>query len=458
MPEISGPGQKKLLESRVLIYGDTVRDTSPLVYYLSALGIGHITCHFDSLDGYETLFSNAKDLNNDISIELDYTQSANDNEAKDFQNIDYTFRIIFEDTNFLKSNNLKLIDMTNNEKFIPTIVCLNNQFKGMLQVFNELEKLGLFLSSFEKEYTIENGKNYNKLPENNENVFSSAYLGALAAIEGTKLCLNIGNVFEDSVYFDLLTMEFDKIENEKLSFYISKILIVSCDCVMDNKKLSESKVLIVGTGGLGSPVAYALAMAGVGTIGLVDYDKVEISNLNRQILHSTSRIGMPKVKSAETFIKKLNPSVNIQTHENIVTAQNAFGLVSNYDVVISAVDNFTARYALNDACVTAKKVLVEAGVIRLYGQNMTIFPGESACYRCIFSKVPEGNVQTCSESGVLGPVPGAIGFIQAAEAAKILSEKGTTLKNKILFFDGEAFEFSMVTLDKNPNCITCGIK
>jgi molybdopterin/thiamine biosynthesis adenylyltransferase len=459
MPEISGPGQKKLLESKVFIYGNTVRDTAPLVYYMSAIGIGHITCHFDCLDGYQTLFSNVQDLNKDIIIELGNTQSsAQSNKSCELSNLDFTFRIIFGDTNFFKNNHFKLMDIINKESFIPTVVCLTNQCKGILHVFDELEKISIFLLSLEGKYTGRIEAYDNNLSKSNESVFSTSFLGSLAAIEGTKICLDIGNVSADSLYFDLSTMEFDNIEIEKLNWYLEKFLDVNYDSIMENEKLSESKVLIVGTGGLGSPVAYALAMAGVGTIGLVDYDKVEISNLNRQIIHSTSRIGMSKVKSAEAFLKKLNPNININTYETILTPLNVLELISNYDLVVSAVDNFNARYALNDACISANKVLVEAGVIRLYGQNMTIYPGESACYRCIFPKIPEENMQTCSESGVLGAVPGAIGFLQAAEAAKALSGKGNTLKNKILFFDGEAFEFSMVNLDKNPDCIMCGKK
>ena len=179
------------------------------------------------------------------------------------------------------------------------------------------------------------------------------------------------------------------------------------------KKLSQAKVFVVGAGGLGCPVAYYLGAAGIGTIGLIDSDVVDLSNLQRQVLHHTPDVGRPKAISAKEKIQALNPDVQVNTYEERLTAQNARELISQYDVVIDGVDNFPAKFLINDACYMENKPLVHGGILKFDGRVMTIVPNESACYRCIFKNPPPpGVVPTCQEAGIIGVVAGIIGTIQ----------------------------------------------
>jgi len=221
------------------------------------------------------------------------------------------------------------------------------------------------------------------------------------------------------------------------------------------EKLSNAKVLIVGAGGLGSPSSLALAMAGVGSIGLVDSDVVEISNLNRQVLHASSRIGISKAESAKFMLTSINPKININTYIENLSKENAKEIIDNYDLVISAVDNIQTRYLINDSCYFMKKPVIEAGVLRFDGTNTTIIPDEGHCYRCLYPNL-NTNGMSCAETGVLGAVPGLMGFIQAVEAYKVITGLGTNLRNKILLFDGLGMEFNVINLDKNPDCPLCG--
>lgn len=223
------------------------------------------------------------------------------------------------------------------------------------------------------------------------------------------------------------------------------------------EKLLNSKVLIVGAGGLGSPSAYYLAAAGVGTIGIVDYDMVDLSNLQRQILHRTQDVGTPKVKSAMEKLKALNPDVNIITYEERLSVDNVLDLIKEYDLVIDGVDNFPARYLLNDACVFSRKPLVEAGILRFEGMIMTIIPGEGPCYRCVFPEPPaEGAVPTCSQAGVLGAVAGVMGTLQAVEAIKVLLNIGRPLKGRILTFNALEGAFKEIKWSRKKDCPVCG--
>ena len=259
--------------------------------------------------------------------------------------------------------------------------------------------------------------------EKEDHILSCCILGALTTIESIKLVLKIGIILDKPLYFDLLTMVFSKLEDKCINSTIMDFLNkdssqnpldINIDKSNNANKLSESKVLIVGTGGLGSPVAYALSRVGIGTIGVVDYDKVDTSNLNRQILHSTSRIDMPKVESAEIFIKKINPNINVVTYNTSLNIHNAINIISDYDVIIDAVDNFPARYLLNDACFFTNKPLVDAAAVRFPGVILSILPKKGPCYRCAFPAMPDQNgSMRCSEAGILGPVPGVMGFIQA---------------------------------------------
>lgn len=223
------------------------------------------------------------------------------------------------------------------------------------------------------------------------------------------------------------------------------------------KKLLSSSVLIVGTGGLGSPSGYYLAAAGVGRIGFVDFDVVDISNLQRQILHNTSRIGMPKTESAKETLKLLNPDVNVITHQERLGPKNIMGIINGYDLILEASDNFPTRYLLNDACVMSKKINISAAVLRLEGQITVFKPGDGPCYRCLYPEPPPaGAIPSCQEAGVLGVIPGILGVVQALEAIKIILGVGHPLIGRLLLLHGLSTNFKEVKIKKNPDCPICG--
>ena len=222
------------------------------------------------------------------------------------------------------------------------------------------------------------------------------------------------------------------------------------------RKLINSKVLIIGAGGLGSPSAVYLALAGIGTIGIVDFDVVDLSNLQRQILHHNDDIGKRKVISAQEAIKAYNPDVNIVVHEEMITSENAFNIISQYDIVINGADNFPARYLVNDACYLLKKPLVDGSILIFDGQATVYIPG-SGCYRCLFpTPPPPGAVPNCAEAGVLGALTGLVGSIQAVETLKLILEIGNSLVSRLLLIDGLAMDFRTVKLRRNPSCPLCG--
>lgn len=227
--------------------------------------------------------------------------------------------------------------------------------------------------------------------------------------------------------------------------------------ISGQKKLLCSKVLIVGAGGLGAPAAMYLAAAGVGTIGLVDDDCVELSNLQRQIVHKTADIGKEKAESAKETLESINPGIKVDTYVTRVTAENVMSLIEPYDFIIDCVDNFQTKFLLNDACVIGKKPFCHAGVLRFEGQLMTYVPGEGPCYRCVFEEIPKpGSVPQCRETGVLGVMPGIIGSLQGLEALKYLLGTGKLLTGRMLVFDGLAMKFREVRLaHPSPYCRVC---
>ena len=223
------------------------------------------------------------------------------------------------------------------------------------------------------------------------------------------------------------------------------------------KKLLNARVVIIGAGGLGSPAACYLAAAGVGTIGIVDQDKVDISNLQRQILHSTNTIGKSKTDSAKELLTALNPDCCVQLHTTRINAANVLDIIGMYDLVINGSDNFPTRYLINDACIIRKIPLVEGAVIGFSGQAITIIPQTSACYRCLYeAPPPPGLIPSCQEAGVLGTVPGIIGLIQATEVVKWILGKGKLLTNRLLIFSGLDMEFTELSVKRNENCPVCG--
>jgi len=224
-------------------------------------------------------------------------------------------------------------------------------------------------------------------------------------------------------------------------------------------RLKQAKVLLIGAGGLGSPVAVYLAAAGVGTIGIIDPDQVDLTNLHRQIIHSTPDIGKPKVVSAKEKISRLNPEINVITYPERFNAQNALKIIRDYDLIVDGTDNFPTRYLINDACVLTGKPFIFGGVFRFEGQCSVFAFDHGPCYRCLFENPPQpGEVPSCTEAGVLGVLPGIIGLLQANEAIKIICQIGEPLKGRLLIFDGLATQFREIQIKKNPDCLICGSK
>ncbi len=225
------------------------------------------------------------------------------------------------------------------------------------------------------------------------------------------------------------------------------------------EKLLDSKVLIVGAGGLGAPAALYLAAAGIGTLGIIDADTVDLTNLQRQVIHHTDDVGIDKVQSAENKIRAINPDVSVNTYKTWAKADNIGEIVADYDFVIDGTDNFGAKFLMNDVCYFEKKPLSHAGILRFDGQLITIVPDESTCYRCIFDSPPPANaVPSCSQAGVLGVLAGVIGSLQATEAIKYILGLGELLTDKLLTYNALTMEFRKISLKKNPNCPICGDK
>lgn len=251
-------------------------------------------------------------------------------------------------------------------------------------------------------------------------------------------------------------MNFSEVQIER---YSRNILLPQVG-LEGQEKLLNSKVLIIGTGGLGSPVAMYLAAAGVGTIGLVDGDVVDISNLQRQVIHNTENVGKPKVKSGKETINKLNPDVKVITYNTILTSENIIKIIQDkdYDFIIDATDNFETKFLINDACVLVEKPLCTAGVIQFEGQLTTYIPNNGTpCFRCIFqSTPPSGLIPNCSEVGVIGAAAGVIGNLQALEAIKYLLGVKENLAGYLLTFNAITMEFRKIQIRKNTKCDVCG--
>ena len=222
------------------------------------------------------------------------------------------------------------------------------------------------------------------------------------------------------------------------------------------RKLLDAKVLLIGAGGLGSPAALYLAAAGVGTLGIVDFDEVDLTNLQRQILHHGHDVGRPKVVSAAETIADLNPDVQVIQHRIQLSSENALEVLEPYDIVVDGSDNFPTRYLVNDACVMLGKPCVHGSIFLFEGQASTFAPGKG-CYRCLYpTPPPPGMVPNCAEAGVLGVLPGIVGSIQAVETVKLILDLGDTLSGRLLLFDALSMEFRQVKVRRNPDCPVCG--
>ena len=222
-------------------------------------------------------------------------------------------------------------------------------------------------------------------------------------------------------------------------------------------KLKSAKILLVGAGGLGSPSAIYLAAAGVGTLGIADFDKVELSNLQRQVIHFTKDVGRPKVVSAQEKILQINPLVKVIGHETALNAQNALTILNDYDLIIDGTDNFPSRYLISDACVFLKKPYIYGAVFRFEGQVSVFGLNNGPCYRCLFSEPPPPEAApSCAQAGVLGILPGIIGLLQTNEAVKIICNMGEPLSGRLMVFDALAAQFREIQIKKDPECALCG--
>ncbi len=247
------------------------------------------------------------------------------------------------------------------------------------------------------------------------------------------------------------------LSDEQLERYSRHITLKEIG-VRGQKKLLAAKVLIIGAGGLGAPAAMYLAAAGVGTIGIADCDKVELSNLQRQIIHTTDDVEKTKVQSAAEAINALNPDVTVKTYHAYVSSKNIAAMIEEYDFIIDGADNFPTKFLINDACVLGHKPFSHAGILRFEGQLMTYVPGVSPCYRCIFeAPPPKDAVPSCREAGVIGAMAGIIGSMQALEAVKYITGQGDLLTGSMLIFDGLKMQWRKIRLPKrNHSCPVCG--
>ena len=244
--------------------------------------------------------------------------------------------------------------------------------------------------------------------------------------------------------------------NEQLERYSRHIILKEIG-VKGQKKLMNGSVLIIGAGGLGAPAALYLAAAGVGKIGIVDADVVDLSNLQRQVIHTTADVGRPKVESAAETMRAINPDVEVVTYHEFISSANIMDIIKDYDFVLDGTDNFPAKFLINDACVMADKPISHAGILRFKGQLMTVIPHQSPCYRCVFKTMPPKDaIPTCKQAGVIGAMAGVIGSLQALEAVKFLTGAGELLTGKLLTFDALTMKFHTVKLPpRGDGCAVC---
>ncbi len=246
--------------------------------------------------------------------------------------------------------------------------------------------------------------------------------------------------------------------DEQIQRY-SRHIILKDVGVEGQQKIFQAKVLVIGAGGLGSPVLLYLAAAGVGTLGVVDDDVVDLTNLQRQVIHCTADVDIDKVVSAREKILKINPDITVNTYKEFVDSKNIMEIIENYDFIVDGTDNFPAKFLINDACVIAGKPFSHAGILQFVGQTMTVVPEKSACYRCVFHEPPPPNsVPSCSQAGVLGAIAGVFGTLQVTEVLKFIIGKGDLLTDRLMIFDALDMEFRNVKIKKKNGCPACGRK
>jgi len=247
-----------------------------------------------------------------------------------------------------------------------------------------------------------------------------------------------------------------RLDEEQIERYSRQIILPGIGG-KGQEKLLAARVLVVGAGGLGSPAGLYLAAAGVGTIGVIDSDEVDRSNLQRQIFHSTFDLGRPKVDSAAERMEAINPGVSVRRHRERLTPANATGLFEEYDFVIDGTDTFQSKFLICDACHLARKPYSHAGILRFEGQTITVIPGDTTCYRCIFrAPPPPGSAPSCAQAGVLGAVAGVIGTIQATEALKYVLGIGDLLTGRLLVYDALEMKFRLISVNRSRECPLCG--
>jgi molybdopterin-synthase adenylyltransferase len=244
--------------------------------------------------------------------------------------------------------------------------------------------------------------------------------------------------------------------DEELERYSRHIILKEIG-VKGQKKIMNGSVLIIGAGGLGAPAAMYLAAAGVGRIGIADADVVDLSNLQRQVIHTTGDLGKPKVESAKETMLAINPEIEVETYHEFLTSKNILDIIKKYDFVLDGTDNFPAKFLINDACVMADKPFSHAGILRFRGQLMTVIPHETPCYRCVFHTMPPKDaIPSCKEAGLVGAMAGVIGSLQALEAIKFLTGAGDLLTGKLLTFDALKMKFHTITLPpRGEDCSVC---
>ena len=246
------------------------------------------------------------------------------------------------------------------------------------------------------------------------------------------------------------------LSKEQIARYSRQLMLPEIG-VRGQERLLASSVLLIGAGGLGSPAAWYLAAAGVGRIGIIDRETVTLSNLHRQILHTSDSVGQPKTSSARERLHALNPGIVVEPIQASLHAANALSLIAGYDVVLDGSDNFATRYLVNDACVLLGKPLISGGVVHVGGQVMTVLPKRSACFRCVFPEPPQpGAIPSCQAAGIVGAVAGVIGSVMAHEAIKVLVGFGHAPTDRLMVFDGDAGRVREVPLQRNPACAVCG--